>query len=240
MNHRTRGALAGLLLATIAVGSPAQAASQPRDLRREVLDAARARGVDAAPLLGREISVPGGIVTLGAFIDGIDAARAQTAPGDAPGSQVGDIFHYALSYGGVDLPAIYRETASQGVPPTDPLTVEIPGTPAGNYSFVEYGGRVRQLKTSPYAIGLHTAGGSMLNIGTAEGGGAIYASALSNGNADDTGLDFTGHIGSLTNVRECWHGFCIAVGVLFGDGVALYGSGPIAGVIPRPGTPRIP
>lgn len=242
MNGYLRSALAGLLLATLVASSAAQAAAQPRDLRQEILDAARVRGVDATSLFAREIALPGGTVTLGALIDEMSAVRAQASGiGGTPETQVGDTFHFAYNFGGSDVRHIYEVTTSATVPATNPVVVPIPATPVSDVQvFVEYGGPVRQIRTNPFALGVHMVGGPMTNIDTAPGGDAIYVSGRSGALLPDTSLDFTGHVGGLVNDRSCVFGFCFSLGVLLGDGVTFYNNDPIANGVPRPPTPTIP
>jgi hypothetical protein len=240
--YRT-AASAVLALVLVPISAPATTDAS-RSLRQVFLEEGRVRGVDASPLLERAITIFDRATTIGAVLDAFDArTEGLTGPAGTTETQVGDIEHFAFSFGGPEVGHVYTVTTSAVVPATPGAGAPIPGTPAtGPQAFVDYGGALVQITGAAWNIGAHVAGGPLTSVDTAESTDPVTISGRSPAILiGDRSIDFTGHVGLLANSRECIFGvFCYAIGGFAGDGIAFYDQDLVAGVAPRPATPTIP
>jgi hypothetical protein len=240
--NRARGATAAALAlaALSACAAPALAAGTLSDRIRA--DAAR-HGVDAGPLLEREVAIGGETVTLGELADGVSAG-ARVADDGPVEANAGDVTHFSFGFGpGVQRP--YAVTESNVAPETPfvPLPLLSPAPEAiGSQVFLHYGGKVKQIE-GEYQTGYHRAGGGLTNASTESGsnGDPVTLSGRSASTVADSSVDFTGTAIVLVNMRTCLFGYCIAAGAFLGDGVALFDNelrNPVDGSPLR--TPQLP
>lgn len=230
------GALAVLLVV------PAPSSAQSGSLREQVLSEGRARGVDATPLLERRLRIAGETTTLAAFLDRLEAIADGTGVAGTGEIQAGALIHLTFRIGGPEVTAPYEVTRSSTVPTTSPVAVPLPATPATSpQTLIDFGGPLTQVRGSGWTVGGHIAGGNVTNVDTA---GSVDAPVIVSGaNAaliGDGAIDFTGHVGAITNDRSCVLGvLCVAVGFLLADGLAFYEPELVPGVA-RPATPTAP
>jgi hypothetical protein len=239
MAGAVRRAAFGLVVAAVVL--PVAPASAASDLTESVLAKARAGGVDASPLLARKVTIGSHTMTVRALLDSVPSAgQRATGPAGTPEVQAGDVLHFAINFG-FDVPRVYTVSQSAVVPATPSAFVPVapPSNPViGPSVFAEWGGPLVQVKGSGYPVGLHVVGGPLTNASPAEGapnGDPVWLSGRSESFLGDGRIDFTGHAGVLVNDRSCFFGFCIAFGVLVGDGAAVFDADQAV-----PGTPAIP
>lgn len=239
MHSRTRLFTVALAGAAFFLPTGSAAVAAPVTADGIVAEAAR-YGIDARPLLEQRVVVGARSLTVRDVIDVITSGKARSGPAGTPEIQVGNVIHGAFTAGfGAQRP--YTVTQSAVVPATEALIAPVPGTPATSpFAVVSWGGPVVQVKGAGYT-GAHVVGGPVFNASTDSGGSdGIWLSGRSTGTVSDSAIDYTGHAGVLVNQRFCLLGYCAGVGVLIGDGVAIFDSAPLVAGTPKPETPTLP